>query len=78
MSFLIYRLGENGRKQYLVDIPAEDNPLGGIGYRSMNDESVPCEAGTCPTEDDAKKLCAYLRTAFYGPDQDHFYIQVDQ
>lgn len=76
MSFVIYRISDNGRKQYLVDIPADDNPIGGFGYRSMNDESIPEEAGTCPTEADATKLCNFLRDAFYGPSQEHFYLEV--
>ena len=76
MSFVIYKTDDDGRRWYLADLPGEDNTLGGVGYRGSHDESVPKEAGTCPTEEDAKKLCDYLRTAFYGEPEDHFYLEV--
>jgi len=76
MSFVIYKDDEDGRRWYLADLPADDNPIGGIGYRGSNDGRVPEEAGTCPTEDDAMKLCEYLKTAFYGTPEEHFYLEV--
>ncbi|MEE5060511.1 hypothetical protein V2J93_17115 [Pseudomonas alliivorans] len=75
MTYVIYKLAETGRecaRLYLVDIPSDDNPLGGVGYQGIP-SGVPAAAGTAPTEEDAKKICEYLRTAFYGPPQDHFY-----
>ncbi|MBA6091611.1 hypothetical protein H4C81_22460 [Pseudomonas monteilii] len=76
MSFVIYKMERRDGtdyRWYLTDIPRDDNPLGGIGYRGSNDGSVPDTAGTAPTEEDAKKICEYLRTASHGQPEDHFY-----
>lgn len=76
MSYLIYKMAPNGsdcKRLYLTDIPDEGNWIGGIGYQGMADGSIPPAAGTAPTEEDAKKLCEYLRIASYGPSIEHFY-----
>ncbi len=75
MTYVIYKLAAKGSectRLYLTDIPGDDNPLGGIGYQGIPG-GVPAAAGTTPTEEDAKKVCEYLRTAFYGPSEEHFY-----
>ena len=75
MSYVIFKIADKGsqcERLYLTDLPAEDNPLGGIGYQGIA-SGVPAAAGTTPTEADAIKLCEYLNTAFYGPPQEHFY-----
>lgn len=77
MSFAIYKNGDDGRRWFLAELPDEDNPLSSIGYRGSKDGSIPSEAGTCPTEADAVKLCDHLRTAGYGPPQEHFYVEVE-
>lgn len=74
MSYVIYKEASKDdpcERWYLTNIP--DNVLGGIGYRGGKAGSVPVEAGTTPTEEDAKKICEYLRAACYGPPEDHFY-----
>lgn len=73
MSFHIFKIGDGGKKFYLTDIPHDENPLGGYGYQSMADGSVPADAGTCPSEEAAIKLCDHLKTAFYGPEEEHFF-----
>jgi hypothetical protein len=76
MSYVIYKSASNGdpcERWYLTDIPSEDNVLGGIGYQGGKAGNVPRAAGTTPTEEDANKVCEYLRTACYGPPEDHFY-----
>ncbi|MEE4087487.1 hypothetical protein [Pseudomonas viridiflava] len=75
MSYLIYKVADKGSecdRFYLTDIPRDDNPLGGIGYQGVKD-GIPKAAGTAPTEEEAKKICEYLRTAFFGVPEDHFY-----
>ncbi|WP_282361293.1 hypothetical protein [Pseudomonas sp. PS01300] len=73
MTFVIYKMGDEGRRKYVTDIPDDDNPIGGIGYTWTPSGEVPSNAGTSPTEQDALKVCKYLRTACYGPPDDHFY-----
>lgn len=72
MEYLIYKISE-GRKQYLTNIPRSDDLLGGIGYQSLNSGGIPSAAGTAPTEQDAQKVCDYLREACGGEPEDHFY-----
>lgn len=72
MGFIIYKLAEAGdscKRWYLTDLPEDDNPIGGVGYRG----DAPELAGIAPTEADAIKICEYLRTAFYGDPQEHLY-----
>ncbi|EAM8407027.1 hypothetical protein AB241_03760 [Salmonella enterica] len=69
-EYVIFRI-ERGNKMYLTDLPEDDNPLGGIGFQSSHYGTVPSGAGTCPTEDDARKVIAYLRQAI-GTNYDHF------
>lgn len=67
-EFLIYRQ-ECGSKMYLTDLPDDDNPLGGIWFQGGNDGSIPNAAGSCPTEEDANKVIAYLREAIGNGDE---------
>lgn len=69
-EYLIYQI-EFGKKMYLTDLPEDDNPLGGIGFQGSDDGTIPSSAGTCPTEEDAKKVIAYLREAI-GTSYNHF------
>lgn len=76
--YVIYKNDQSSSKRwYLTGIPRDGHILSGIGYQSQNDGRVPDAAGTCPTENDAVKLCDYLRTAAYGPPVDHFYERID-
>ncbi len=59
-EFVIYRQ-EGGKKMYLTNLPDDDYPLGSIGFQSSQDGVVPKSAGSCPTEEDAKKVIDYLR-----------------
>lgn len=69
-EFVIYRQ-EGGKKMYLTDLPDDDHPLGGIGFQCSQDGVVPKSVGSCPTEEDAKKVIAYLRQEI-GTNCNHF------
>lgn len=69
-EYLIYEQKMSGR-MYLTDIPNDDDPIGGIGFRGSNDGSIPNAAGTCPTIEDAEKVIAYLHDAISGPRADY-------
>ncbi|WP_213732668.1 hypothetical protein [Citrobacter europaeus] len=69
-EYLIYQI-ELGKKMYLTDLPEDENPLGGIGFQGSDDGTIPVAAVTCPTEEDAKKVIAYLREAI-GTSYNHF------
>jgi len=77
MSFVIYKMapaGSDCERWYLTSLPNDENPLSGIVYRGQKAaDGVPSAAGEAPTEEDAKKICEYLRTASYGPPEEHFY-----
>lgn len=75
MSYVIYKIDQEdgqSKRWYLTELPKEDNPLGGIGYQSIA-EGAPKAAGTAPTEEDARKIVEYLKTASYGRPEEHFY-----
>lgn len=75
MSYVIYKHASKGsqcERLYLINIPDDDDFLGGVGYQGIPN-GVPDDAGTAPTEEDAQKICEWLRTAFYGPEEEHFY-----
>ncbi|MFY9993598.1 MAG: hypothetical protein WAK61_01220 [Leclercia sp.] len=67
-EFLIYR-EEDGSKMYLTSLPDDDHPLGGIGFQGSHDGGIPSAAGSCPTEEDAKKVIAYLLEENEGGDE---------
>lgn len=67
-EFLIYR-EEDGKKMYLTSLPDDDYPLGGIGFQGGHDGGVPKSAGSCPTEENANKVIAYLREAVGSGDE---------
>ena len=75
-EYLIYYVSENGGKMYLTDLPRDDNPLGGIGFQSRNDGSIPDAAGTCPDIHEAEKVIEYLKEACYGEPRDYKYEAV--
>ncbi|MBI0677215.1 hypothetical protein HCH73_09260 [Citrobacter koseri] len=72
-EFLIFRI-EHGKKMWLTSLPNDENPLGGIGFQGGSDGGIPIAAGSCPTEEDAKKVVAYLRESI-GTNYNHFGIQ---
>lgn len=73
-EYYVYKLDSKdpSKKLYCTGIPADDNPLGGVGYQSMNDGTIPDAAATAPTEEDALKVAAYLQIAFYGASEKHY------
>lgn len=77
-EYYVYKLDRKdpSKKYYCTGIPGDENPLGGIGYQSMNDKTIPDAAATAPSEEDALKVVAYLEVAFYGPSEKHYIEKV--
>lgn len=73
-EYYVYMLDDSypPKKLYCTGIPYDNNPLGGIGYQSMPDNSPPPDAATAHSKSEALKVVAYLNTAFYGPEKAHY------
>ncbi|WP_242176563.1 hypothetical protein [Pseudomonas sp. MONT-RG-20F-20-E-7-02] len=73
-EYYVYKLDnkDSSKKLYCTGIPGDENPLGGVGYQSMSDGTIPNAAATAPSERDALKVVAYLEIAFYGPSEKHY------
>lgn len=77
-EYYVYKLDNKdpSKKLYCTGIPGDDNPLGGVGYQSMNDGGIPYAAATAPTKEDALKVVSYLDIAFYGEPEKHYIEEV--
>lgn len=69
-EYLIYEKRDDS-KLYLTELDDENNPLSGIGFQSSSDGTVPSEAGSCPTKEDALKVISYLREAVGDGSEDY-------
>lgn len=78
-KYYVYQFNEGwgDTKFYCMGIPDGRNPLSGIQYQAMPDNSIPDNAASTTSEKDAIKVVKYLNRAFYGPKKNHFIEAVE-